>query len=477
MTDSAGTTPQSGLSPLLPGDPEHVGPYRLLGRLGEGGMGIVYLGRGASGRSVAVKVLHPDQVRDREARERFQREVRLATRVADAFTAPVLDSGEDGDRVWMVTSFIPGLSLQQSVRDYGPLPPDSLRTLWYGLLQALRSVHEAGVVHRDIKPSNVLLTTQGPRLIDFGISMLTDTATTNITATGHLVGTPSYMSPEHVQGQLVGPPADVFALGSVMVFAASGQAPFQGSGLVQVIFDVVNGEPQLSGLPDDLAAVVRTCLHKDPSYRPRAAEMMGQFPVADITRAKSQMEQGSWLPAAIARASLTRAQSVLDLDEPYASTTRLRPPPTAHETSPSVVTEEQTAVPEPPDGEAAMIQAPEDAVPDGCRPPVPPTNPWRLPSPSTKLSEEPPAALGLPSSPLPPAPPNPPENGPAPAVPFAQPRATAWPAGDDGDGDSEGADPTVRPTTAILGADLPPPPKLGARPGWRRRLGPRREGR
>ncbi|WP_133260065.1 serine/threonine-protein kinase, partial [Streptacidiphilus pinicola] len=313
-----------GLSPLVPGDRRAVGPYRLLGRLGEGGMGIVYLGRPLNGRSVAVKLLRPDLVRDGEARQRFHREVQAASRVADAFTAPVLDaSAADDELVWMATSYIPGLSLKEGVVAYGPLPADALRTLWYGLLQALRSVHEAGVVHRDVKPSNVLLTSRGPRLIDFGISMLTDTHTT-LTGSDYVVGTPSYMSPEHVQGRPVGPPADVFALGCVMAYAASGRAPFEGSGPVQVIFEVVTGAPELSGLPEDLEAEVRACLDKDPALRPIAAEMLARLTQEEIDRAERRLAQGQWLPDPIAGAELSRALSVIHLDERYDPTTKLR---------------------------------------------------------------------------------------------------------------------------------------------------------
>lgn len=445
MSESDTSTSRSGLLPVLPRDPEYVGPYRLLGRLGEGGMGIVYLARTAGGRSVAVKVLHPTLLRDTEARERFHREVNVATRVSDAFTAPVLDSGADSERVWMVTSFIPGLSLQQSVIDHGPLPDDTLRTLWYGLLQALRSVHEAGVVHRDVKPSNVLLTAQGPRLIDFGISMLTDTASTNITAPGHIVGTPSYMSPEHLEEQRVGPPADIFALGSVMVFAASGRTLFQGSGPMQVMYDVVHSKPELSGLPDDLLNVVHSCLHKDPAYRPRAGEMMAQFPADAMARAMSQMELGSWLPAPVARASLTRAQAALDLEEPFAASARSRIRPTVGGQSESAVGSSPLPLPTPPDLDGPTAPVPQDAVPASWLP-VPLAEPEQL------------------SLPLPAA-------EPAGDAPSAVPSAHPWLTGNDGD--AEGTDPMVRPAIPILGADLPPTPRLGTRPGWRRLLGPR----
>lgn len=214
----------SVMQPLGVDEPTVVGPYRLLGRLGSGGMGRVYLGRSAGGRTVAVKIVHPHFALDEEFRARFRREVEAARRVGGAWTAPVLDADPEAPVPWVATGYAAGPSLAAAVADTGPLPVASVRVLGAGLAEALGAVHVLGLVHRDVKPSNVLLTLDGPLLIDFGIARATD-GTASLTSTGVSVGSPGYMSPEQILGKAVTGAADVFSLGAVLVYAATGESP------------------------------------------------------------------------------------------------------------------------------------------------------------------------------------------------------------------------------------------------------------
>lgn len=215
----------SVMQPLGVDEPTVVGPYRLLGRLGSGGMGRVYLGRSAGGRTVAVKIVHPHFALDEEFRARFRREVEAARRVGGAWTAPVLDADPEAPVPWVATGYAAGPSVAAAVADTGPLPVPSVRVLGAGLAEALGAVHVLGLVHRDVKPSNVLLTLDGPLLIDFGIARATD-GTASLTSTGVSVGSPGYMSPEQILGKAVTGAADVFSLGAVLVYAATGESPF-----------------------------------------------------------------------------------------------------------------------------------------------------------------------------------------------------------------------------------------------------------
>ncbi|NUS53686.1 MAG: serine/threonine protein kinase [Streptomycetaceae bacterium] len=210
---------------LKAGDPERVGPYTLLGRLGAGGMGAVYLGRSGAGRTVAVKVVIAELARDEGFRARFRAEVAAARSVRGAFTAPVVDADPDADPPWMATAFVPGVPLSAAVATYGPLPERAVSALAAGIAEALLSVHAAGLVHRDLKPGNVLLAADGPHVIDFGIARAVDAAAA-FTATGTVVGSPAFMSPEQALGGQVTPASDVFSLGGTLVYAATGRAPF-----------------------------------------------------------------------------------------------------------------------------------------------------------------------------------------------------------------------------------------------------------
>ena len=207
---------------LQPGDPQTIGPYRLVGRLGSGGMGRVYLGVSAGGRPVAVKVVRAELAEDPDFRTRFGREIAAARRVSGVFTAMVVDSDVDGPAAWLATSYVPGPSLSEAVDEHGPLPAGSLLTLAAGLAESLSAIHAAGVVHRDLKPSNVLLAEDGPRVIDFGISRAVES--TALTQAGLVTGSPGYMSPEQARGYEIGPPRDIFSLGTVLAFAATGRA-------------------------------------------------------------------------------------------------------------------------------------------------------------------------------------------------------------------------------------------------------------
>ncbi|MFD5205156.1 protein kinase [Streptomyces sp. NPDC058375] len=253
--------------------PQYAGAYRLEARLGSGGMGVVHLARSASGMQLAVKVVHPPYAADPDFRARFRQEVAAARRVSGAFTAPVVDADPEADRPWMATLYVPGPTLAEQVKRNGPLAPAALRRLTAGLAEALRDIHRAGVIHRDLKPSNVLLTDGGPKVIDFGISRPYDSDLR--TETGKLIGSPPYMAPEQFQRpREVGPPADVFALGAVIVHAATGRGPFDSDSPYIVAYQVVHDQPDLGGVPEELAPLVARCLAKDPGERPTPDEVM-----------------------------------------------------------------------------------------------------------------------------------------------------------------------------------------------------------
>ncbi|MBB4894402.1 serine/threonine protein kinase [Streptomyces olivoverticillatus] len=257
--------------------PDYASQYRLEGRLGSGGMGVVHLARSASGLRLAVKVVHAEYAVDPEFRARFRQEVAAARRVSGAFTASVVDADPDGERPWMATLYIPGPTLAERVKRNGPLDPAGVRRLAAGLAEALRDIHRAGVVHRDLKPSNVLLAEDGPKVIDFGISRPYDSELH--TETGKLIGTPPFMAPEQFQRpREVGPAADVFALASLLVHASTGRGPFESESPYIVAYQVVHDEPDLAGVPGDLVPLIRACLAKDPAARPTPDAIMRMLP-------------------------------------------------------------------------------------------------------------------------------------------------------------------------------------------------------
>ncbi|MEI5525133.1 serine/threonine-protein kinase [Streptomyces brasiliscabiei] len=269
--------PQRGTGPGAEAElPEYAGQYRLGSCLGSGGMGVVHLATSTSGLRLAVKVVHAEFAKDPEFRGRFRQEVAAARQVSGAFTAPVVDADTDSPRPWMATLFIPGPTLAEHVKRNGPMPPGQLRRLMAGLAEALRDIHRAGVVHRDLKPSNVLLAEDGPKVIDFGISRPKDSELR--TETGKLIGTPPFMAPEQFRRpREVGPAADIFALGSVTVHAATGRGPFDSDSPYVVAYQVVHDEPDLTDVPANLAPLVRACLAKEPEDRPTADELMREL--------------------------------------------------------------------------------------------------------------------------------------------------------------------------------------------------------
>ncbi|UUU33770.1 serine/threonine-protein kinase [Streptomyces sp. CA-210063] len=247
--------------------------YRIDSLLGSGGMGRVYLGTSPSGRQVAVKVIRGNLAHQPDFRHRFRREVTAARQVSGAFTAPVVDADPDADPPWMATLFVPGQPLDQRIKQGPTLGAEELYRLATGLAEALRDIHRAGIVHRDLKPANVLLAADGPRVIDFGIVRAADTDMP--TGTGITVGTPPFMSPEQIRAQKdVGPRSDIFALGSVLTYAASGHVPFDATDVYAVAYQLVHEPPDLEGVPDWLLPVVESCLAKEPADRPDADKLL-----------------------------------------------------------------------------------------------------------------------------------------------------------------------------------------------------------
>jgi Protein kinase domain len=273
---------------LKPGDPPQVGRYRLLGELGSGGMGRVFLGRSPGGRQVAVKVIRSELAGDPDFRARFAREVATARTVSGIFTAPVVDADLDAPQPWLVTAYVEGPSLDDAVREQGPLPAAAVLTLAAGLAEGLGAIHAAGVVHRDLKPSNVLLARDGPRIIDFGISRAADG--TALTQAGWVSGSPGFMSPEQAQGGGAGLASDIFSLGAVLTFAATGQEAFGTGSPATLLYRVVHSAPETDRLPVSLRPLLERCLAKDPRQRPTTDQIIAELdtepPVAGwLTRA------------------------------------------------------------------------------------------------------------------------------------------------------------------------------------------------
>jgi serine/threonine protein kinase len=271
---------------LQPGDPRSVGPYRLLGRLGSGGMGQVFLGRSAGGRLVAVKVIRPDLGGEPGFRTRFAREVAAARNVSGLFTALVVDADVEGPMPWLATAYVPGPSLSEAVTSQGPLPADSVLALAAGLAEGLEAIHAAGVVHRDLKPSNVLLADDGPRVIDFGISRAAES--TMLTQSGTVIGSPGFMSPEQATAGEIGPPSDVFSLGAVLTFAATGEGPFGTGSIPAMIYRVVHTPPDTTGLPARIRPMIERCLAKDPRDRPTPGDLLAELGAGQLA--------ADWLP-------------------------------------------------------------------------------------------------------------------------------------------------------------------------------------
>ncbi|WP_326588603.1 serine/threonine-protein kinase [Streptomyces sp. NBC_01294] len=294
------------MQPLEAGEPRTIGAYRLLGRLGAGGMGRVYLGRSAGGRTVAVKIVHPHFASDEEFRARFRREVEAARRVGGEWTAPVLDADPEAPVPWVATGYVAGPSLDRALAAHGPLPETSVRAIGAGLARALVAVHGLGLVHRDVKPSNVMLTLDGPRLIDFGIARATD-GTASLTSTGVSVGSPGYMSPEQILGKGITGAADVFSLGAVLAFAATGRPPFTGDNSATLLYKVVHEPPELGALPAGaLRDLIEACLAKTAADRPA--------PEAVAAALGGALGTPGWLPGPLVEEASRAAVALLDLD-------------------------------------------------------------------------------------------------------------------------------------------------------------------
>ncbi|WP_131761215.1 serine/threonine-protein kinase [Actinomadura fibrosa] len=262
--------------PLEHDEPRVLGPYRLLGRLGRGGMGTVYLAAEPTGRRVAVKVVNRELAGEPAFLARFRREVTAARRVHRFCTAPVLDAELDQDPPYVVTEYIDGPSLEKAVQERGPLPGSDLEGLAVGVATALAAIHGAGIVHRDLKPANVLLSSTGPRVIDFGIARALD-APAGPTRTGQFVGTPSYIAPEVLKGGPVEQASDVFSWGCVVAYAGTGRPPFQGRTVAETFHRIGAEEPVLDGLDPRLRAIVSAALTKDPAARPTARELLSRL--------------------------------------------------------------------------------------------------------------------------------------------------------------------------------------------------------
>ncbi|MDG4860395.1 serine/threonine-protein kinase, partial [Streptomyces sp. T-3] len=303
---------------LGPTDPKQVGVYRLLGRLGAGGMGQVYLARSDRGRTVAVKLVRQELAEQPEFRRRFMREVEAARRVGGLWTAPVLDADTEAAIPWVATGYVAGPSLQTVVgHDHGPLPERSVRILAAGLTHALKDIHAAGLIHRDLKPSNVLVTIDGPRVIDFGIARALETVTDGgLTRTGALVGSPGFMAPEQVRGDAITPACDIFCLGSVLSYAATGALPFgaAGSGVHALMFRIAQEEPELSELPESLQDLVRACLAKDPADRPSLDELLRRVGAEETVHDGRALEP--WLPGMLVAQLGRHAVQLLDAEDP-----------------------------------------------------------------------------------------------------------------------------------------------------------------
>ncbi|WP_084724724.1 protein kinase domain-containing protein [Streptacidiphilus melanogenes] len=300
------------MQPLEADDPATIGPYRLVARLGAGGMGRVYLARSAGGRTVAVKVVRADLADNPDFRDRFRREVAAAQSVDGAYTAPVVDADRDSATPWLATAYVLGPSLTEAVASYGPMPEHTVRALGAVLAEALRAIHGAGLIHRDLKPSNVLLAADGPRVIDFGIARALDGAGVALTSTGVVVGSPGFMSPEQASGKKVGPEGDVFSLGSVLAFAATGHGPFGQESAASLLYRVVHEPAELDLVPESLREAISACLAKDPAARPTPAQLVRML----APDGAAALLQGGWLPAQVASGIAQHAARVMELETP-----------------------------------------------------------------------------------------------------------------------------------------------------------------
>ncbi|WP_229758684.1 serine/threonine-protein kinase [Peterkaempfera bronchialis] len=344
-------------------DPRRIGPFEVLGRLGAGGMGLVYLARSASGRRVAIKTVRAELAEDELFRVRFSREISAAKTISGFYTAAVVDADADAPVPWLATAYVPAPSLEDLVDECGPLPVEAVRWLAAGIAEALQSIHAAGLVHRDLKPSNVLVVEDGPRVIDFGIAA--GVSHTRLTMTNVAVGTPAYMSPEQARdSRSVTGASDVFSLGSLLVYAATGHPPYRGANPVETVFMLLREQPDLSGLPEELAPLVRSCMRPALERRPTPAEIQAELAPHLFARGDSggDGDAEEWLPPpALDLIERKRGRRTAVAAPP--------PPPSPGRLSPS----------RPP------LSRPRPGRPPGCRWPRgsrrPPRSPWPVPAP------------------------------------------------------------------------------------------------
>ncbi|KMO94571.1 serine/threonine-protein kinase [Streptomyces roseus] len=344
--------------PLEGDDPRSVAGYRIVAKLGAGGMGKVYLSYTPGGRPVAIKVIRPEFGEDAEFRRRFQQEVRAAERVQGLYTAPVIDSDTEGRHPWLATAYVPGPSLADAVQRHGALPVATVLLLVAGVAEALQVIHKAGIVHRDLKPSNVLLAGDGPRVIDFGIARAADA--TALTGSGVTIGTPTFMAPEQAAGGAVTPATDIFALGQVAAYAATGLPAFGEGTSHGVLYRIVHEQPDLTRLPPQLQKLVAHCLAKEPAARPSVDEVLALCRAANGDASLRRPE--AWLPGAVAADITLRGAA---------------PAP------PEVTRVPQTQAPAPPGREPTVSAAPAapPAVQGAYGPPTPhPPGPYAQPS-------------------------------------------------------------------------------------------------
>ncbi|WUO73425.1 serine/threonine-protein kinase [Streptomyces canus] len=307
------------MQPLHPEDPEQLGPYRPVARLGAGGMGRVYLATSSAGRTVAVKVIRPEMAEDKNFRIRFRREVAAAAAVGGAYTASVVDAAPDDQTPWLATAYVPGPTVAEAVAAYGPLPVETVLALGAGIAEALIAVHAEGLVHRDLKPSNVLLAADGPRVIDFGIVRARDGY--QLTGSGGLLGSLEYVCPEQATGDPVGPEGDVFCLGSVLAFAASGHAPFSGASAAALLYQVVHGSADLTRVPDPLDKIISLCHARDPALRISPDRLSA----ACAPGGADQVLTEGWLPVRVAAMVDDRRAAATDVERLARTLTSARP--------------------------------------------------------------------------------------------------------------------------------------------------------
>ncbi|AUG77849.1 serine/threonine protein kinase [Kitasatospora sp. MMS16-BH015] len=318
-------------------DPRRIGPFEVLGRLGAGGMGLVYLARSASGRRVAIKTVRGELAEDELFRVRFAREIAAAKTVGGFYTAAVVDADADARVPWLATAYVPAPSLEDLVTECGPLPVDAARWLIAGIAEALQSIHAAGLVHRDLKPSNVLVVEDGPRVIDFGIAA--GVSSSRLTMTNVAVGTPAYMSPEQARdSRSVTGASDVFSLGSLLVFCATGHAPYHGANPVETVFQLLRDQPDLSGLPVDLVDLVRACMRPAPEHRPTPAQIQSELAPHLFSRDDAAGDAGDWLPpAALDLIERRRGRRNVPPQRPLAPPPPAGPPPVPRPVQPRPV--------------------------------------------------------------------------------------------------------------------------------------------